>query len=519
MTHRQLARNIGSMSLAVFFSRITGLVRDIFMTNYFGTTAVADAFQVAYQIPNLLRKLFGEGALSAAFVPLYNEFGIKRGKREQFRFALNILSLLSLLLLILCIIGIFIAPLLVRVLAPGFDHSSYQLALKLTRIMFPYLFLIGISSTLISILNSHDYFFLPGLSTALLNLAMIGTLGIFVLWQESSTIEERIVVWSWGVILGGFFQVVINLPLLKKLGYSVRIILSTGGEALRSLLRRFIPGAIGIGIRQINLWVDLILASFLATGSIAALSYGNRLMQLPLGIFGVSAGVAVLPLFSRYVTEEKWSDLQESLRFAVITVCWIMIPITMLIAGLGRDLIRLIFMRGAFDEISLAMTFQALVCYSLGLVFFSLNRLLIPIFYANKNTRTPVKITAVIVVINIILNLILMRYLQHAGLALATTLSSLIQYIVLRSALRKKVPGLHFPGVKTELVKIFILSTSILGGLLILNHLYRVDESLNILFKIVLGLSLYFIILILGTRIMKITYTGRILDVIWKKFH
>ncbi|MDY6916016.1 MAG: lipid II flippase MurJ, partial [Candidatus Cloacimonadota bacterium] len=203
MSKKALAKHAGSMSLAVFFSRILGLVRDVVMTSFFGTSFVADAFQVAYQIPNLLRKLFGEGALSAAFVPIYNEIGIKKGKKYQISFAINVLSLLSLALFIICILGIFLAPLIVSILAPGFDEQTHLLTIKLSRIMFPYLFFIGLSSTLISVLNSHDYFFLPGLTSAFLNIGMVGSLGFYILLKESTTTQQQITVWSYGVVIGG----------------------------------------------------------------------------------------------------------------------------------------------------------------------------------------------------------------------------------------------------------------------------------------------------------------------------
>ena len=217
MSKKKLVRNSGSMSIAVFISRIFGLLRDIMMTNYFGTSYVADAFRVAYQIPNFLRKLFGEGALSAAMVPIYNEIGVKKGKKAQINFALNVLSILTVFLTVLCLLGIVLAPVIVKILAPGFDEVTRQLVIKLARILFPYLFLIGLSSTLISILNSHDRFFIPGLSSAFLNISMIGCLGIFVLMNKTSTMESKIFVLSLGVIAGGVLQTIINFPLLKKI--------------------------------------------------------------------------------------------------------------------------------------------------------------------------------------------------------------------------------------------------------------------------------------------------------------
>jgi putative peptidoglycan lipid II flippase len=517
MSKTKLAKNIGSMSVAVFISRIFGLGRDILITGFFGTTYVADAFQVGYQIPNLLRKLFGEGALSAAFVPLYNEIGIKRGKKQQIKFALNVLSLLLLLLLILCLIGILLAPLIVKILAPGFDETTHELTVRLARVMFPYLLLIGLSSTMIAILNSHDYFFIPGLSSALLNVAIIGGFGFIALFYERSALENNVMIIAICVVIGGFLQVIINMPLLRKIGYSIRLIFRVESEAIKAVWRRFIPGVIGLAIRQINLAVDIILASLLVTGSIAALNYGNRLMQLPLGIIGISASVAVLPMFSQYISKQKWQQLQDSLRFSIITLCYIMIPITALIAGLGRDLIRILFLRGAFDLNSLDMTYRALLFYSVGLVFYSISRLLIPLFYANKDTKTPVKISAVIVVVNVVLNIILMRFMAHAGLALATSLSALAHVIILFLLLKKHIPQIRFPKIKKTVAKILLLSILIYGLLIIANHLYLADTFVKALVKVILAGLISFIVYMGGTQLLQIEYSSQIKRKLWKK--
>ena len=518
MSNKKLVKNIGAMSSAVFISRIFGLVRDIVMTSFFGTTYVADAFQAAFQIPNLLRKLFGEGTLSAAFVPIYSEIGIKKGKKNQLNFALNVLSILSLFLLILCLLGVILAPVIVKILVPGFDEQTYDLTLKLTRILFPYLFLIGLSSTLISILNSHGFFFIPGLSSAFLNIAMIGSLGIFVLINKDASADSQIVFWAIGVILGGILQTIINFPLLKKIGYKIKIVFNLKGEAIISVWHRFLPGVVGLAIRQVNLAVDLILASLLATGSFAALTYGNRLMQLPLGIFGVATGVAVLPLFSRFVAEKKWDELQGSLKFSINTLSFIMLPITAIIAGLGKDFIRILFMRGAFTSHSLDMTYKALLFYSVGLIFFSLNRLIIPIFYANKDTKTPVKISAIIVVINIILNLILMQFLQHAGLAFATSISAMIHFFILLCVMKKRLPEIPFPKVWLNISKILCLSVLIFIGLFFMNKIFLATTFIGSIIKvIVLGL-ISLIVIFIGSNILKVEYSSDIRNKLFSFF-
>ncbi|MCF7793920.1 MAG: murein biosynthesis integral membrane protein MurJ [Candidatus Cloacimonetes bacterium] len=510
MSNRKLAKNAGSMSLAVFISRILGLIRDIMMTGFFGTSAVADAFRVAFQIPNFLRRLFGEGALSAAFVPIYTEMGVNKSREFQIKFALNVLSLLTAFLVILCIMGILLAPILVKVIAPGLDAETQQLTVKLTRILFPYLFLIGLSSTLISILNSHDIFFIPGLSSAFLNLGMIGCLGFFVLINDTSTMQEKVFVWSFGVLIGGILQTIINFPLLKKLGYSLKLNLRRQNEALKDVWQRLIPGAIGIAVRQINLIADMILASLLVTGSIAALGYGNRLMQLPMGIFGIAAGVAVLPLFSRYVAKQDWQGLYDSLKFSVVSLSFIMLPVTAIIAGLGKDLIRLLFMRGQFNLHSLEMTYSALLFYSLGIFFYSMNRLIIPVFYANKDTKTPVKVSAVIVLINIILNIIFMQFLEHAGLALATSVSAAVQFIMLKDLMRKKIGLIHFPKVGKEIWKLFFISLIIYAVLFVANYFLIASNVLELIVKLILLSIISLVIMLVGSDLLNVRYSKQI---------
>jgi putative peptidoglycan lipid II flippase len=460
MSQRKLAKNIGIMSIAVFLSRILGLVRDQVMAYFFGTSYLNDAFNVAYNLPNLLRRLFGEGALSAAFVPIYNEIGIKKGKAEQINFALNILSILTLFLMVLTLIGVIFAPLLVKLIYPGLSNQTSLVAISLSRIVFPYLFFIGLSSTLIAVLNSHDYFFMTGLSSALLNIGMISMIIIPAAVKPLN--DEQLIIWAgWGVFAGGFFQTVVNLPYLKKIGYNFKIVLNFTGDAITSLWKRFVPAMVGIGIREINLITDSLMASFLPIGSITALGFGNRLMQMPLGIFGIATGTAVLPLYSRCISENKWQELSDSLRFTTISLAAVMIPITVLIAGLGEDFVTILFQRGVFDAHATLMTYQALLFYSLGLVFFCLNQTITPLFYANKDTKTPVKIAAYMVGLNIFLNFVLMQFLQHRGLALATSLTALINYLLLLNLIKKSMPLVTYHGIGKNIAKITIINLAL----------------------------------------------------------
>lgn len=516
MSQRKLARNVGIMSIAVFLSRILGLVRDQVMAYFFGATYLNDAFNVAYNLPNLLRRLFGEGALSAAFVPIYTEIGVKRGKAEQIRFAINVLSILTLFLTALTLIGVLFAPLIVKLLYPGLAAQTAEVAISLSRIIFPYLFFIGLSSTFIAILNSHDYFFMTGLSSALLNIGMVTMIVLPAVLSPLT--DEQLIIWAgWGVFIGGFLQTIVNLPYLKRLGYNFTVCISFTGDAMKAMWQRFLPAMIGIGVREINLIADALMASFLPIGSITALGFGNRLMQLPLGIFGIAAGTAVLPHYSRCIADQKWTDLSDSLRFATISLAIIMLPVTAIIVALGNDFVIILFQRGMFDAQATWMTYQALLFYSLGLLFYSLNQTITPLFYANKDTRTPVRIAAYMVGLNIILNFILMQFIQHRGLALATSITAVVNYLILLSLIKKTMPLVTYSGLLTNLLKIAAISGVLYLALLVANSYLATSGIWRLLLKDALLAMGSFLLFFALADLIKVAYVKEVRRNLWSK--
>ena len=519
-----LKRNTTSMSVAVFISRILGLLRDVVMAAFFGTTYAMDAFNIAFNIPNLLRRLFGEGALSAAFVPIYNEFGLKRGKRYQINFALNVLSVLTFLLLILSFLGVIFAPIIVRILYPGAEKETLHLAINLTRIMFPYLFFIGLSSTFIAILNSHSKFFVTGLSSAMLNIGWILFLifGVIVYLQDaysfkyiyqrqgiignlsSEILQSHDIVGNliyfaaYGVMLGGLLQTIINLPLLKRLGYKLRIILKLKTNAMIMLWKRFVPAMLGLGIREINLIVDAQIASFLPVGGIAALGYANRLMQLPLGVFGIAVGTAVLPQYSRQFTEHKWADISETMCHSIKLILYLLTPITVTMIIGSETFVRLLFQRGIFGDIAVQQTSSTLICYTIGLCFYGLNQVITPVFFAAKDTKTPVKISACMVALNITLNIILMQSMQQAGIALATSITAIINFIIILLVMKKKLPLIKIKGLFKNIVTLIGVLIAMAYVLWFFNRSYIID---NTFFELFFKAGIFLIVTILTMAI------------------
>ena len=447
----KILKKVGSMSVAVMISRVLGLVRDIIFTAFFGVSYLADAFNYAYRIPNFLRLLFGEGALAAAFIPLYGEVEQADGRKVQIRFGLSLLTFLSLLLLIFSFVGIAFAPYLVKIIAPGLEENTVLLTVKLTKILMPYLFLIGVASMLIAILNYHDYFFWPALSAAFFNLGTIVVIVGFVYWIGGNSIE-KVSAYSWGIVVGGVLQLLVNFPFMRKVGYRFRLVWET--KNLDKVWRRFLPGIMGMGVRQINVYVDLFLASFLVVGSASSLSYSYRLMQLALGVLGVPIWSASLPVFSKLVAKKDDAELQKTFSNVLILSGFLMIPITALMVSLGREYITILFARGAFDATAVGMTYSPFIFYSLALFFFCFNHVLVSLFYAHGDTKSPVKVMIVALLSNVGLNIWFMQYFGATGLAMASMCSAILQSVILFLWVKRSFKILSFP--KLELLKILL---------------------------------------------------------------
>ncbi|WP_198415241.1 murein biosynthesis integral membrane protein MurJ [Thiosulfativibrio zosterae] len=410
---------VGGMTM---LSRILGFVRDMVIARYFGASSGADAFFVAFKIPNFFRRLFAEGAFSQAFVPVLAEAKEKRGQAAVKALVDAIVFRLGGILLLLTAFGVFGSGLWMMVFAPGFmdDPEKFALASDMLAITFPYLLLISLVAFSSAIMNTYNQFAVPAFTPVLLNLVLIAS----AIWL-SPLFEIPVMALAWGVLLAGVAQLLFHVPFLMRLGL-LPVPRRQKEEGVDEVKRLMLPALFGVSVAQINLLLDTILASFLITGSVSWLYYSDRLMEFPLGVFGVALATVVLPGLSKQAANQDWTAFKRDLDFALKLVFLIAVPATLGLFLLATPLISSLFFYGAFTANDVQQSSLSLMAYSLGLLGFILVKVLAPAFYARKNMKTPVKIAMVALVSNMVFNLILIWPLAHAGLALATTISAFI---------------------------------------------------------------------------------------------
>lgn len=431
-----ITRSAGIISIATFLSRITGYIKDMILARLFGATGMTDAFFVAFRIPNLLRELFAEGSTSAAFVPVFTEYLIKNGKEEAKRIAGIVFTFLLLTLSAICLIGILLAPYVVRIIAPGFlsDYGKFSLTIRLTQIMFPFLLFISLASLCMGILNSVRSFFIPALAPVFLNLSTIA-FAIFV----SSQLSVPLLAIAIGVSVGGAIQFGIQVPSIIKKGFGFRFIFSFSHPALRRMLTLLMPAIAGMGVAQINIFLSTIFVSYLPDGSATYLYYAMRLIHFPIGIFGVAMATAILPTLSKFAVQGDRDSLRETFSFSLRLLFFITIPAMAGLIALGEPIVNVLFQRGNFSHDATIGTVYALFFYSLGLWAFVGVRVTAGTFYSMQDTKTPVKIAGLSILTNIIFSLILMGPLKHGGLALANAIGSMVNFVALFLILRNRL--------------------------------------------------------------------------------
>ncbi len=432
----------GVVGTATLLSRILGFIRDAVIAWFFGAGFSSDAFIAAFRIPNLLRRLFAEGSLSSAFIPVFTQYIVHRGQPEAFLLARSAFRLLSVVLLLVTIGGILLAPWMVKLVAPGFIEDKYALTLSLTRLMLPYIFFIGLVALCMGILNVLDHFAIPALAPVLLNISIIGSV-LFI----SPSMSVPAVGLAVGVLIGGVLQLALQLPVLIRKGFRFWEKAKFLHPGLKQVGTLIPPVILGGAVYQINIVIGTILGSLLAEGSVTYLYFADRLVQFPLGVFAIATATAILPSLSRQATAGDFEALKDTFAHALKLVFFISIPAMVGLIVLRGPIVALLFQRGQFDAQATQLTAQALLYYSLGLGAFSAVRIVAATFFAMQDTRTPVKMAGISILANTILGVVLMQPLDHGGLALATSLASILNLGLLVQALRIRLGALGWKSI------------------------------------------------------------------------
>ncbi len=453
----QIARGAAVISAATFVSRILGFVRDVVIAFALGAGPLADAFFVAFRIPNLLRRLFAEGSLTMAFVPVFTRIKQEEGLDAAFVLARSTLAWLLLVLGLITMLAMLGAGPLTMLIAPGFiqDQELFQTTVDLVRICFPYIVFISGMALCMGVLNSLQHFLAPALAPALLNVALIGAafLGLARDWSLPYAL-------AWGVLLAGLGQFLFQQPFLARQGFAWKGSWSWNHSGVRRIGVLMLPTVLGAAVYQINILVNTMLASLLDQGSISYLYYADRLVQFPLGVFGVAISTAALPSLSGLISAGRDKDFVQTLNMTLGLNLFISLPAAAGLIGLAEPLIAALFGRGAFAGPAVEATAWALVGYSVGLPAFCCVRGLVSAFYALEDTKTPVAVASLCLLLNVALGLLLMQYLAHSGLALAVALSSWANILLLGFFLRRRL-GVWFAWQPSLLI---MLGLSLLLG-------------------------------------------------------
>jgi len=435
-TEQQVVRALGSIGGATLVSRVAGFVRDMVVARAFGAGPVTDAFFVAFRIPNILRRLLAEGALSTAMIPVFTEYTVTRPRPEFLRMLRAVLALALLALSVTAALGVLVAPWLVRAIAPGFaaDPAQAALAARLTQVMFPYLLLVGLAALATGALNAQGRFFAGAIGPAVLNLGMIAAVLLL-----ASRVEPPILAVAIGVLAGGVGQLAVQLPDLRRCGLLVGPSAELRHPALGRLMRLLVPAAFGLAAVQVMVFVNTLLGSLLPAGSISYLYYADRVMEFPLGVFGIALASASLPVMARQAAAGARRELAETLNFALRLALYISLPATVGLVALRAPIVRVLFERGRFGSAETGATADALAWYAIGLAGFAGSRIAAQAFYALGEPGIAVRWGIVAVLANIVTALVLMGPLGYRGLAAAASVGAYVNVATLVWAARRRL--------------------------------------------------------------------------------
>ena len=459
---KQLLKSSSIFGLMTLLSRILGLVRDIIIASVFETSK-ADAFFVAFRIPSFMRRLFAEGAFSVAFVPVLSEYHTRRSKAEVKLLVDQVAGSLGAVLLALSTFGIIAAPLITYLFAPGFrdDVEKFQLTAEMLRITFPYLFLISMTAFAGGILNTYGRFAVPAFTPVLLNICIISA----ALWL-APVLDTPLMGLAWGVAIGGVVQLAFQIPFLSRLGLIPVPKLGFKSEGVQRIMRLMMPALFGVSVSQINSLLDTLLASFLQDGSVSWLYYSDRLNELPLGIFGIAIASVILPSLSRKSASEETTNFAKTLDWGARMVLLVGVPASLALVALAEPLLITLFYRGEMTQFDIEMMSASLRAYGSGLIAYMLIKVFAAGYYSRLDSKTPVKVGVISMIANMVLNLMLVFWLDHVGLALATTLSAFLNMVLLLIGLRKAHVYKPQPGWRLFAIRMVVANVALLGFIL-----------------------------------------------------
>jgi len=509
--HRSIAGAAGLIGAATFSSRILGLIRDIILARLLGASASADAFFVAYRVPNLLRELLAEGSMSSAFIPVFTEYHTLRTKRETWELASAAFTTLLSIVTLITLIGVVVAPTIVWLLAPGFHDEPTQLEMTtiLTQVMFPYLIFISLAALTMGMLNSLRAFAAPALAPVFFNICVIAA-ALFL----APLLDEPVIGVAIGVVVGGLAQFVMQLPSVHKRGFLFQWRFDPGHPGVRRIGWLIVPSLLGTSVTQINITVNTILASYFDGGP-TYLFYGMRLIQFPLGIFGVALATAILPTLSAQAAKGSMDELRQTVGFGLRMISFIILPAMAGLMLLRVPIVHLFFEHGAFTAADTAGTAVVLLGYAVGLWAFAGMRIIVAAFYSMQDTKTPAIAAVTAMFINILLALWLMGPLEYAGLALATALSAMVNITILVFVLTSRLGGIDWWHFGQSFGRALIATIPVVLACLWIANLavwQREDEWIAKSIMLVVGIGLS-VTGYVGTHAL---YQSQELDVLWQ---
>ena len=493
---------VGSMTM---ISRVLGFIRDIVIARFFGADAATDAFFVAFKIPNFMRRLFAEGAFSQAFVPVLSDYKENHSFDALKELVDKTAGTLATVLFFVTLLGVIGAPILIYIFAPGFalnGESRYELSVEMLRFTFPYLFFISLTAMAGGVLNTFSKFAIPAITPVLLNLSLLAA----IFWL-SPQLDQPVMALAWGVLLAGIAQLAFQFPFLNKLGLMPRLRFEREHPGVKKIMRLMLPALFGVSVTQINLLVDTLLASFLISGSVSWLYYSDRLVEFPLGIFGIALATVILPSLSKSFAADKTEEFSASLDSGLRLVVLLGLPAAAGLFFLAQPMLATLFQYDAFAVSDVQRTASSLMAYAVGLPAFILVKVLVPGFTSRQDMKTPVNIGVIAVLANLIMSLSLVSFLQHAGLALATSLAAFVNATLLFVTLVKTGVFKAQTGWLSFSVK--VLLANLVVGLIYLNDYSLAqwyawgafDRAWHLGLEILAVLTLYFVTLfILGVR-------------------